>query len=495
MSRKKTHEEFMEQISDRLTEYDVLSRYTSATGKIKFRHKKCGSIFEMKPNHFISGQGCRVCSYKKRKDNLMKGKREFLASLPSRYKGWKFTGYTKVGAPVVAECPNCGRKHTYAKAKSFIQGHAGCRYCDSSRKMPDEIMREEVKRECHTLVERLPSRLTRTGAYRVQQIKVRCNICGKERITSLSNLRKYGCPVCSGHSGRSKEEDEVFEWVKQYAPSATQGDKNVLSHLGKRGQELDIYIPDANVAIEYNGRRFHGTPKKPISGFGSKPKGYHYQKSVECEKAGIRLIHIWDYEWQDPTKQRVLKNIILGALNKLPERYYARECEVCRYDQNSERWNELNRFFEHNNIQGNRGGSLVYTLEKDGEILMAYKFGRPSGGNAKKKYQYEMVRGACKLGVQVVGGATRLWRHFVNDVKPISVVYYVDYNYFDGRSVEKLGGRYLGSQQGVKNYWIKQDKVKNREPARHKEVKEAIERGDVIEIWTPGVKTYVFVFQ
>ena len=64
MSRKKTHEEYMEQIKDRLSEYEVLSKYEQATKKMTFRHKECGAIFEMKPMCFFCGQGCSVCGKK-----------------------------------------------------------------------------------------------------------------------------------------------------------------------------------------------------------------------------------------------------------------------------------------------------------------------------------------------------------------------------------------------------------------------------------------------
>lgn len=308
--------------------------------------------------------------------------------------------------------------------------------------------------------------------------------------------------MCVVHFGQcpthiSKEEREIYNWIRQYRPQIRATSKKVVGV-----SEIDILDEERKVGIEFNGHWWHSfqcmtrpdAKTGKIRMTGPQAKNFHYNKSRACEEQGIRLIHIWDYEWADARKQKVLKNIILGALGMLPERYYARQCEVKRYDRGCQRWQELNRFFAENNIQGNRGGTIVFTLERNGRILMAYKFGRPSGGLAKKKYQYEMVRGASAPGVQVVGGASRLWRHFIREIRPRSVVYYVDYNYFDGRSVEQLGGTLISAQPGVKNYWVKTGEVKNREPKKHKEIKEAIARGEILELWNAGTKTYSFFF-
>ena len=494
MSRRKTHPEFLAQIEHRLGEYEVLSEYKSATEYVFFRHKKCGRIIKMKPMHFVYGKGCRDCAYEEIGRKKTHTYKEFRSALPSKYYGWSFSGYSGATSPIVAICPECGRKHKYKSAEQFVVGAAGCKAC--AMRMGEEELKKNLDRLGWTLIERLQPKKTKKG-YNVPQLRVKCVECGNEKVSHLSNLRRYKCEVCSGnYHGQSKEEGEVYSWLSSIIPEEDicRSDRSILKSLARNGQELDFYIPSKKVAIEYNGRYWHSSKVLEKKKNVEHPKKYHYNKSKACEDQGIRLIHIWDYEWQDPRKQKVLKNIILGALGMLPERYYARNCEVKKYDKDCPRWKELNQFFAENNIQGNRGGSVVFTLEKDGRILMAYKFGRPSGGLAKKKYQYEMVRGASAPGVQVVGGASKLWKHFVQEMKPKSVVYYIDFNYFDGRSVEKLGGKLVGSQPGVKNYWVETGEVKNREPRRHREIQELIKDGKVLELWNAGTKTYSFEF-
>lgn len=451
----------------------------------------------MAPAKFFSGQGCAVCGIARR-NRLLANKGWESLQRATAHLGLEIIEpdfkYENNSQKILVRCLVCGREQR-SLVNNINAGH-GCQSCKNKL-----IGKEEKFRK--TLERRAPE-WELVGHYERQTIatEFRHKKCGKvfSRIPYTILAKPGSCKRCNP----SAPEKEIYSWVESLvgADNLVSNDRTHLKMLSERGQELDILVPSKNVAIEFNGHFHHslqwltrkdletGKPRRSVA----QAKKYHYNKSVECERQGIRLIHIWDYEWTDPRKQKVLKNIVLGALGMLPERYYARECEVKCYEQGCPRWQELNQFFAENNIQGNRGGQFVFTLEKEGRILMAYKFGRPSGGKAKQKYQYEMVRGASAPGVQVVGGASKLWKHFVDEKKPKSVVYYIDYNYFDGKSVKRLGGTFEGSQPGVKNYWVKTEEVKNREPRRHKEVKEAIAKGDVLELWNAGTKTYSFYF-
>ena len=68
-------------------------------------------------------------------------------------------------------------------------------------------------------------------------------------------------------------------------------------------QELDIYLPELKIAVEFNGNYWH----KDV-------KNYHLDKSIACRNKGIRLIHIYQFENFDKQKQ-LLKDLILGQDN------------------------------------------------------------------------------------------------------------------------------------------------------------------------------------
>lgn len=66
--------------------------------------------------------------------------------------------------------------------------------------------------------------------------------------------------------------------------------------------ELDIFIPDLNLAIEYNGIYWHSYHPTMYTGLTQIDLNYskyrHQNKSLACIKKGIRLLHI--YEDEDP---------------------------------------------------------------------------------------------------------------------------------------------------------------------------------------------------
>jgi len=286
-------------------------------------------------------------------------------------------------------------------------------------------------------------------------------------------LHRYDLWDFIDHSfSQSFPEKQIVNWLIEIAPgiNIVQSDRTILGN----GQEIDIYLPDYSLAIEFNGLYWHR----------DKDKNYHYNKSKILDEKGIRLIHIWENEWEDLQKQKILKNIILSAIGKT-ERIFARKCKIEVRSSIS-----MKEFFEENNIQGFRGGKFAICLIYNGEVVMSYLMGdcffNPS-------VDWEVIRGATKLGYSIVGGASKIWSYFIKEFNPESCAYYIDYNYFNGKSVANLPGfQFISSQPSFKNWWVKEQVMKNRQPKRHKEIKELIKQGLVWEIWNAGTKTYIY---
>lgn len=484
--RRKLEEAFLEKVSDKLKEYKYLGRYINKDTKALFEHK-CGHQFMMTPHNFKAGHGCPKCASEHKRIAIMNSKgSKFLDIINNSEEYELLDEYTGSKKSVRVLHKTCGRVFSRVPSTVNNKSFSGelCSLCVRDKDTEKKKYTVDGANRRLGKVNKEYEFITYNGASNIAKVKHK--ICGHifEEKAAYFLLGDGHCPKCT--TNISKEEREIYEWFKTICPDAVQCDREILN-----GKELDMYSPSKKVAIEFNGYYWHSAKKLMDRGMTyAEAKRYHHDKSSECERAGVRLIHIWDYEWADERKRAVLKNIILGATSNLKERYFARNCEVVRYNQDCPRWKEINEFFKQNNIQGNRGGKFVYTLEIDGRILMAYKFGKPSVGKAKRLYEYEMVRGASAPGVQVIGGATKLWKHFIDEVRPNSVVYYIDYNYFNGKSVEQIGLEYVCSQPGVKNYWFDTGEVKNREPKRHKEIKELVKQEKVLELWNAGTKVY-----
>ena len=228
---------------------------------------------------------------------------------------------------------------------------------------------------------------------------------------------------------------------------------------------------------------------------------YYYDK-------GIRCVFVYPPYLKNPNRVNVYKNILLYHCG-IRKRIFARNTVCKEYKAKDYKW-----FFEENNIEGYRNANKVYVLEdkKTGEPYMMYSLGHSYFG--KGNYDAEIARGACKLGYQIIGGASKLWKYILqNNPEVNSIVYYVDRREYDGRSIGQLmeSDATTGKVYQMKgcpsfmNYWIndvkgdngkpwhKAGEYKNREASRNSEVTAAYRRGDAICVQNPGSFTNVYV--
>ena len=117
----------------------------------------------------------------------------------------------------------------------------------------------------------------------------------------------------------------------------------------------------------------------------------------ECNAAGIRLVQIFEDEWNE--RQEQVKNKLAPILGVLKQpRVYARNTEVRTIGLE-----DYGAFYKDNHIQGCPRASISYGLFHDNELVAAMSF--------TVNYGYmELVRYATSK--QVVGGFSKLVSHF-----------------------------------------------------------------------------------
>jgi len=205
--------------------------------------------------------------------------------------------------------------------------------------------------------------------------------------------------------GTSMGEREIADYIRELnITNIVTKDRKVLN-----GKELDIYLPDYNLAIEYNGLFYH-------SEFGmGKDKHYHLNKTNLAETKGIKLFHVWSHEWEN--KKEIVKSRIASALGQT-KKLHGRKCKVELITSNI-----ANTFLEENHIQGKCQSSYNYGLYYNGELVSVMTFGKP---RFNKDSEYELYRFCHKLNHTVVGGASKLLSAFIKDINPQSIISYAD---------------------------------------------------------------------
>lgn len=271
------------------------------------------------------------------------------------------------------------------------------------------------------------------------EYKWKCSICGTEfeqriYVTGLGEDRYIPrCPSCYPLK-ESMGEQEVRHFIESvYDKRIETHDRNMIRPL-----ELDIYLPDKNVAIEFDGLYWHSEEK-------GKDEGYHLNKTEECERKGVHLIHIFEDEWNH--RQEIVKDRIRSIFG-LNKKIFARKCVV--KELNSK---DCNEFLDINHLQGRDNSKYRYGLYFEEKLVALMTFSKP---RFNKNYNYELIRYCSKIGYNVVGGASKLLAYF-RKLHNGSMVSYADRRYSDGNLYNKLGFAKIGVSKP--NYWY----VKNNE--------------------------------
>ena len=194
-------------------------------------------------------------------------------------------------------------------------------------------------------------------------------------------------------------------------------------------QELDIYIPSKKLAIEINGVYWH-------SGL---DRSYHLNKTKLCNSIGVELIHFWDHEINE--KLDIVKSILRNRIG-LSTTIYARNTEI-----KSVSFEDMVDFLNNNHIQGKRNSKINIGLFFNSELVSLMTFSK----SIDKKYDFEMVRFCNKKNHNVVGGASKLFKHFMSISKNSKIVSFSDIRLFSGNLYSNLGFKL--SHTSPPNYW------------------------------------------
>lgn len=267
---------------------------------------------------------------------------------------------------------------------------------------------------------------------------------------------------------RSSPEKTLCDLLDLWGMEYLSNDRKILD-----GQEVDIYIPKYKIGIEFDGNYWHSSLFQE--------KNYHFNKSKLAESKGVRLIHIYEYEW-NTMKSKIIQ-LLKIALGLPDKRIYARQCEI--REITNEEAKVLNDVVH---LQGHRSAQITYGLFYRNELVQLMSFSKTHyNRNLKGDNSWEIIRGCPGSNNIVVGGVSKLFSHFVREYDPDEVFSYCDFNKFDGKSYEAIGMKFVGYTGPDKTYLIDGVAYK-RNPSKYKEYKEKAEA----VIWGAGSKKYLW---
>lgn len=191
--------------------------------------------------------------------------------------------------------------------------------------------------------------------------------------------------------------------------------------------EIDIYLPKLKIAFEFNGLFWHNE--------NNIHKKYHLNKTELCEQQGIQLIHIYEDDWI--YKQDIVKSMILNKLDKTKNKIFARKCEIKEITDNK----LIRSFLDENHIQGFVGSKIKIGLFYNNELISLMTFGNKRismGEKLTNNGEYELLRFCNKLNINVIGGASKLFKYFIKTYKPTEITTYADRSFSQGKLYETL---------------------------------------------------------
>ena len=261
---------------------------------------------------------------------------------------------------------------------------------------------------CLNNIEWLRDSLDVVGVYELSDI-LGCSV-----TTIYRRCDKYG--ILFDHR-ESSIEKEVFGFLSSiYSGEIIRNTKKVISPL-----ELDIYIPEKNIAIEVNGIYWHSQ----ISG--NKNNNYHLEKTKKCEEKGIQLFHIFDNEWSN--NKDVWKSVLENSLGIAHKKIGARETKIKSID-----FKTTTEFCSKNHLQGKSLSSINLGMFYKDELVAVMTFSKARFSDA----EYELQRFCSKVGFVIYGAASKLLKYFRNEYKG-RIISYANRRWSTGNLYKKLG--------------------------------------------------------
>ena len=238
------------------------------------------------------------------------------------------------------------------------------------------------------------------------------------------------CPKCD-NIYVSNQEKEFRNFIEQTTEYDLEYNKHFITNDNGNYYELDVYIPELNLGIEFNGAYYHSELFKN--------KYSHYSKWLYFKyKHNIQIVAIWDFEYNNPIKWNIWQSK-LSLLLKQKNNFIllnARECTIKQIP-----WSLAFNFLEQTHLDGSgRKTNLCYGLLFEDQLIQVLTLSRQFLGRYDK-HVLEISRFATKPFFVVRGGFNKLLKYALNNINTsiyTRLITYSENRYSSGKTYYKF---------------------------------------------------------
>lgn len=299
MSKKVTHEDFVNNLKNINKNIEVLGIYTKSRDKIKVKCKICRNEWEVTPNNLLRGRGCPKCAKEKFIGCRLKTLDQFVeeANIVHNYK-YDYSKFNYISSHIkgIVICPIHGEFEI--SPANHLSGK-NCPKCAlESRVKLKSLTKEEFVEKAKQVH---GNKYDYSKTIYVNNHTPTTIICSKhgEFLQQPSNHLRGSCRQSHGEqfvTNYLKANNIIF--VSQYTIE-------IDSTINKSGKaNIDFYIPSKNLFIEYNGIQ-HYIEKQSFGGkieFERQQKRDEYVRNY-CKENNIRLLEIpYTKTWEEVTE-------------------------------------------------------------------------------------------------------------------------------------------------------------------------------------------------
>lgn len=304
LNRKKTHEEYVNEVKKTNPSIVVLGKYDGSKTKISHHCNICNNEWNAIPSNILEGAGCPKCYIINRSNEYRKTHEEYAKEVKIKNPDIKVIGkYNGNKIKILHHCNICNNEWS-ASPNNILQRTRCPKCCSKCGKTHEEYVEEvKVKNQNIKVIGKYINIRTK--------IKHRCKVCNHEWSVLPTNILKgTGCPKCYEEIRGSKCRKTHDEYIEE------------LKKINQNIEVVDTYVnAETNILHKCKvcGAIWNPSPKNILMGGGC-PDCANKKNGERTRKTHLE----YKKELQEKNPDIEVIGIYIDAKTKI-----AHKCKIC----------------------------------------------------------------------------------------------------------------------------------------------------------------------